>query len=170
MTAPSAPIHYAQTALSQGLSIAGWKPPPALLDYLADAWAEADEMAQAYSYSRMARLAHDQGDAMKLKNPRTMLHLLGYRSLSPQATPPEPSLPPRLLSPAASSEALTPKESQILQLLARNYSNKEIAQSLGVSTETVKWHLKGLYGKLAAGSRRHAVTRARTLGMLHSGV
>lgn len=170
MTAPSAPIHYAQTALNRGLNIAGWKPPPALLDYLADAWAEADEMAQAYSYSRMARLAHEQGDAMKLKNPRTMLHLLGYRSLSSQATPAEPSLAPRLLSPAASSEALTPKESQILQLLARNYSNKEIAQSLGVSTETVKWHLKGLYGKLAAGSRRHAVTRARTLGMLHSGV
>jgi LuxR family maltose regulon positive regulatory protein len=53
-----------------------------------------------------------------------------------------------------------------LQLLARNYSNKEIAQSLGVSAETIKWRLKGLFSKLEAGSRKHAVVRARTLGML----
>ncbi|WP_271007277.1 LuxR family transcriptional regulator [Paucibacter sp. B51] len=178
MTAPSATIHFAQTALHRGMSIPGWKPPPALLAYLADAWAEADEMAQAYSYARLARLAHEQGDALKLKDPRTMLHLLGYRSLlaarasEPVAPPPlRPAAEPTLPAPgplSAGAESLTPKEGEILQLLARNYSNKEIAQALGVSAETVKWHLKGLYGKLAAGSRRHAVTKARTLGMLHS--
>jgi LuxR family maltose regulon positive regulatory protein len=54
----------------------------------------------------------------------------------------------------------------ILQLLARNYSNKEIAQSIAVSEETVKWHLKNLFGKLDAGSRKHAVMRARTLGFI----
>jgi len=64
------------------------------------------------------------------------------------------------------SRTLTPKERSILQLLARDYSNKEIAKSIAVSDETVKWHLKNLFNKLDAGSRKHAVTRARSLGYL----
>ena len=51
-------------------------------------------------------------------------------------------------------------------MLARDYSNKEIAKSIDVSDETVKWHLKNLFSKLEAGSRKHAVARARTLGFL----
>jgi len=35
-----------------------------------------------------------------------------------------------------------------------------------MSDETVKWHLKNLFNKLGAGSRKHAVTRARTLGFI----
>jgi len=61
---------------------------------------------------------------------------------------------------------LTPKEREILQLVARNYSNKEIAQASGASEETVKWHLKNVFAKLGAGSRKHAVVRARTLGVI----
>ena len=67
---------------------------------------------------------------------------------------------------AASEKLLTPKQREILALLARNYTNKEIANALMVSSETVKWHLKALYSKLEAASRKHAVTRARTMGML----
>nr|MDP9126010.1 helix-turn-helix transcriptional regulator [Pseudomonadota bacterium] len=63
-------------------------------------------------------------------------------------------------------KALTPKERSILLLLARNYSNKEIAKAIAMSDETVKWHLKNLFNKLGAGSRKHAVTRARTLGFI----
>src|SRR5476651_858041 len=65
------------------------------------------------------------------------------------------------------SRTLTPKERSILLLLARDYSNKEIAKSIAVSDETVKWHLKNLFNKLDAGSRKHAVTRARTLGFIN---
>ena len=64
------------------------------------------------------------------------------------------------------SRTLTPKERSILLLLARDYSNKEIAKSIAVSDETVKWHLKNLFNKLDAGSRKHAVTRARSLGFI----
>ncbi|MCV2368102.1 response regulator transcription factor [Roseateles oligotrophus] len=174
MTAPTATIHYAQCALTQGMDINGWKPPPALLDYLADAWADADDMAQAYSYSRMARLADQQDRALKLNDPRAMLQLLGYHRLGAAAGTQEPGEPILLAvtEPLAQqhAELLSAKEQAVLQLLARNYSNKEIAQSLGVSAETIKWRLKGLFSKLEAGSRKHAVTRARTLGMLKSGV
>ncbi len=170
MTAPTGTIHYAQCALNQGMDIQGWKPPPALLDYLADAWADADHMAQAYSYSRMARLADQQDRALKLNDPRSMLQLLGYHRLGAAAGSTESEAP---ISSAAcepraqqGAELLSAKEQAVLQLLARNYSNKEIAQSLGVSAETIKWRLKGVYAKLEAGSRKHAVTRARTLGLL----
>lgn len=64
------------------------------------------------------------------------------------------------------SALLTPKEGEVLQLLAGNMSNKQIALALGVGGETVKWHLKNLFGKLEAGNRRHLLARARMLGVL----
>ena len=67
---------------------------------------------------------------------------------------------------ATASMALTPKEREVLELLARNLSNKEIALALEVGEETIKWHLKNLFGKLAAGTRKQVVQRAHLLGLL----
>ena len=64
---------------------------------------------------------------------------------------------------------LTPKEREVLEFLARNLSNKEIATAMSVGEETVKWHLKNLFGKLEAGSRKHVVRRAQLLGLLEGG-
>ena len=61
---------------------------------------------------------------------------------------------------------LTPKESQVLQLLAGGLQNKQIATELDLSSDTVKWHVKKLLAKLNAGNRDHAVDRARMLGLL----
>jgi LuxR family maltose regulon positive regulatory protein len=61
---------------------------------------------------------------------------------------------------------LTPKEREILELLARNLTNKEIARAGAIGEGTVKWHLKNLFGKLDASSRKHAVRRAAVLGLL----
>lgn len=66
------------------------------------------------------------------------------------------------------SRLLTPKEQEVLQLLARNLSNKQIALALNVGEETVKWHLKNLFGKFQAGTRRHVVDRAYMLGILEA--
>ncbi len=82
------------------------------------------------------------------------------RAVRPRIQP-EPSLPR-----AVPSMVLTPKEREVLELLARGYANKEIAQAMAVGEETVKWHLKNLFGKLDAGTRRHAVRRAQLLGLL----
>lgn len=67
---------------------------------------------------------------------------------------------------AVPSMVLTPKEREVLELLARNLSNKEIALAMAVGEETVKWHLKNLFGKLDAGTRKQAVRRAQLLGLL----
>jgi LuxR family maltose regulon positive regulatory protein len=64
------------------------------------------------------------------------------------------------------SQLLTPKETQILRLLGAGRPNKLIARSLSISDETVKWHMKNLFHKLSAGSRSHAVDRARLLGLI----
>jgi LuxR family maltose regulon positive regulatory protein len=69
-------------------------------------------------------------------------------------------------APLAGNAMLTPKENQVLQLLAGGLSNKRIATELELSSETVKWHVKKLLAKLNAGSRDHAVDRARMLGLL----
>ena len=60
---------------------------------------------------------------------------------------------------------LTPKEREVLQLLARRMSNKQIATTLDIGNETTKWHMKNLFSKLGAGSRKHVVDRARMLGI-----
>ena len=68
--------------------------------------------------------------------------------------------------PVAPSGLLTPKESEILAFLAKGLSNKLIARAMRISDETVKWHIKNVFFKLAAGTRKHAVERARLLGLL----
>lgn len=67
------------------------------------------------------------------------------------------------------SMVLTPKEREVLELIARNLSNKEVAQAMAVGEETVKWHLKNLFGKLDASNRKHLVRRAQILGLLEEG-
>lgn len=69
-------------------------------------------------------------------------------------------------SGASSGAILTIKEREILGLLDRSLSNKEIAMALGLSEQTVKWHLKNLFQKLNGVDRKHAVARARMLGLL----
>jgi LuxR family maltose regulon positive regulatory protein len=66
--------------------------------------------------------------------------------------------------------ALTPKEREVLALLARNLTNKEIGLAMDVSEQAIKWHIKNLFEKLRAGSRKQVVQRARILGMLQDEV
>ena len=67
---------------------------------------------------------------------------------------------------APGSQLLSPQELQVLKLLSIGRPNKLIARALVISDETVKWHMKNLFLKLSAGSRSHAVDRARLLGLL----
>lgn len=63
-------------------------------------------------------------------------------------------------------EPLTPREQQVAQLLAGGLTNKEIAQRLGVTEHTVKFHLNGLLRKLGVSTRTEAVVQAARLGLL----
>lgn len=66
-------------------------------------------------------------------------------------------------------EQLTWREEDILKLLAERHTDREIAQTLSISLETVKWYNKRLYAKLGARNRRDAAERAEALGLLVAG-
>ncbi|MCA9935016.1 MAG: response regulator transcription factor [Anaerolineales bacterium] len=63
-------------------------------------------------------------------------------------------------------EALTPRENEVLQLLAEGLTNKAIAQKLDISDHTVKFHVNAIMSKLNAQSRTEAVVRATRLGLI----
>jgi LuxR family maltose regulon positive regulatory protein/serine/threonine-protein kinase PknK len=58
-------------------------------------------------------------------------------------------------------EALNAREIDILRLLERGLANKEIARSLGLTINTVKWYLKNIYVKLGVTRRGESVAEAR---------
>jgi RNA polymerase sigma factor (sigma-70 family) len=59
----------------------------------------------------------------------------------------------------AKLEGITPREEELLDLLSQGYANKEIGAKLGISTETVRRHLKNIYDKLHVHTRTEAVIR-----------
>ena len=64
------------------------------------------------------------------------------------------------------SEALTPRELQVLEHLAAGLSNKAIAARLAISDQTVKFHVAAITGKLGVTNRTEAVRRALRLGLI----
>ncbi|MNN89044.1 putative HTH-type transcriptional regulator [compost metagenome] len=72
-------------------------------------------------------------------------------------------------APAAAIGNLSDRESEVLALLAHAMPNKKIARALNVSPETVKWHLKNIYGKLGVSGRDEAIARMRDLGLDSAG-
>lgn len=67
---------------------------------------------------------------------------------------------------AMPSDDLTPREREILRLLAEGLANREIAALLGLSDHTVKFHLRAVFTKLGAHSRTEAVSVAVRRGLL----
>jgi DNA-binding NarL/FixJ family response regulator len=69
----------------------------------------------------------------------------------------QPDIPP---------EPLTPREIQVLELLAEGLPNKAIAARLDISDQTVKFHVSSICGKLGAANRTAAVRRAVRRGLI----
>lgn len=78
------------------------------------------------------------------------------RRISAGADPQPPMLPPQL----------TPRELDVLRLMATSRSNKEMAESLSVTEETIRSHIKSILGKLHQPNRMQAVLAALRMGMI----
>jgi DNA-binding CsgD family transcriptional regulator len=98
----------------------------------------------------VTRLEHQQpGAARLLDAARTQLEELGMREWSRRLSlleVPEPGLP----------DGLTPREAEILRLVATRRTNKEIAAELVVSVLTIERHIQNAYRKIGANSRKDA--------------
>jgi PAS domain S-box-containing protein len=84
-----------------------------------------------------------------------MVGVFGVALVEGPATP-----PPR------AHEMLTPREAEALQLLARGCSTEQMSEAMGISTETVRNHIRHLLGKLGAHSRLEAVLTGRESGLV----
>jgi DNA-binding CsgD family transcriptional regulator len=63
-------------------------------------------------------------------------------------------------------EQLTPREHEVLVLVADGLRNRDVAARLGITEHTVKFHLAAIFGKLGVSSRTGAVRRAFQLGLI----
>ncbi len=77
-----------------------------------------------------------------------------------------PSLPEAMDRETPPLEDLTPREVEVLQLLAEGLSNRAIALQLRISEHTVKFHINSIFGKLGVQSRTEAAVRAARLGLI----
>ncbi|MCC6315591.1 MAG: hypothetical protein IT337_16455 [Thermomicrobiales bacterium] len=82
---------------------------------------------------------------------------------------PDPHQPRRTDQSGSPIESLTRREQQILRLLERRLTDREIADDLHISWQTVATHTRHIYQKLQVSGRREAVARARELNLLPAG-
>ena len=83
----------------------------------------------------------------------------------------------RYLSPAVGRKAdevavnpgLTTREMEVLEWIVRGHSNLQIAQEMGVTEDTIKFHVKNVLGKLGVGSRSKAAALGLKSGLVRSG-
>ncbi len=92
--------------------------------------------------------------------------LAAVRAVAAGRTFIDPSLGRQLLRTDSAHEELTPREAEVLRQVALGRTNKEIANGLGVSEETVKTHVGHLLGKLQVENRAQAIVQALKRGVL----
>jgi DNA-binding NarL/FixJ family response regulator len=90
----------------------------------------------------------------------------GLAVIDPRILPLIQGAPMRRAGEREELEALSPREIQVLDLIARGYPNKAIALELGISEHTVKFHVGSVLTKLGAASRSEAVAIAMRHGMV----
>lgn len=96
-----------------------------------------------------------------------LVDLPGVRLVAPGEPADVMLISPEKAPPADSDAGLTPREIEVLALLAEGASNKVIASRLGISVHTAKFHVGSLLDKLDATGRTDAIAHAVRLGVIH---
>jgi NarL family two-component system response regulator YdfI len=100
------------------------------------------------------------GEAATLASARLRQHEVEADAMLASASPPAP------LDTVEIEEPLTPRELEVLALMAEGLSNKRIAERLAISDQTVKFHVASIGGKLYAVNRTDAVRRGLQRGLI----
>jgi DNA-binding NarL/FixJ family response regulator len=104
-----------------------------------------------------------QGYILKGDVPRQLLDTIRAVHAGQKRIPPEVAAQ---LAEHAAEEELSPREMDVLRLIAGGNANKEIAARLSIGEDTVKRHVTNILGKLGANDRTHAVTIGLKRGIL----
>ncbi len=88
------------------------------------------------------------------------------RLLAPSFCPPLPFVSPLSEASLLPDETLTPREREVIQLMAQGLPNKNIAARLSISLHTVKFHVASILAKLNSNSRTEAVTQGARRGLV----
>jgi DNA-binding NarL/FixJ family response regulator len=107
--------------------------------------------------TEIARAVHAAADGHTLLDPQVQSRLLAAASAGARTAEPA--------TPATLPDELTPREAEVLTLIARGLSNGEIAAALFVSEATVKTHINHLFSKTGARDRAQAVHYAYSHGL-----
>jgi DNA-binding NarL/FixJ family response regulator len=108
--------------------------------------------------AEISRAVHAAANHQALLDPVVQSRLVAAAGAAARPAP-QPSLP----------DELTPREGEVLTLIARGLSNREIAQTLVVSETTVKTHVNHVFAKIGARDRAQAVHYAYTHGLADGG-
>lgn len=137
------------------------------------AWGDEDTVLAALRAGAIGYLLKEREDAelaMALQSIQRggapIDPFVARRILALLGTADEPVAPAPPTAPTT-GETLSERESEILRLVARGFSNREIAELTGLSRFTIESYTKSIYRKLAVGSRTAAVFEAKVLGLLH---
>ncbi|AWN24711.1 DNA-binding response regulator [Deinococcus irradiatisoli] len=108
-------------------------------------------------------------DAYCLKSAQPELLLLGVRAAASGSAYLDPQIAHHVLSGVRAPDetvALTPREMDVLRLVADGQGNREIAAALGVSVSTVKLHIQDILRKMQVADRTQAAVKALRSGLL----
>ena len=129
-----------------------------------------DESAALDDLRRAVTLAAPEGFVRVFLDAGPRMAKLLHRAGSPAAHRLLEAFPPaireRSAIPSELSEPLSERERDILRLMARGLTYRQIASELVISINTVRYHVKSLYSKLQVNSRTLALARARDLHLL----
>ena len=124
-------------------------------------------LAASEQQAAQARAAGAQAYLSRGASPEALAAALTALSHGLQVTDPSLTRGPNATAPEIDAPSpLTPRENDVLRLLAEGLPNKGVASRLEVSEHTVKFHVNSIMGKLNAQSRTEAVTLATRLGLL----
>jgi DNA-binding NarL/FixJ family response regulator len=127
---------------------------------------EADDAELAF----LLRSIERGGAPMDSRVARRLLSMIAA-SAKPQGMAPVMTRPPVSRVPSAQSRpapgVLSPRELKVLRLIAQGWSNREIAEAVFLSINTVEFHAKSIYRKLSVKSRTQAVHEATQHGLLN---
>lgn len=152
-----------------GVDLIAWmqRHAPQTQAVVVSAWAEEDAILAAIRAGAIGYLLKSSEDAELAM----FLHILqrGGAAIDPVIARRILTLLPQAAAAPASDEndaRLTTRESEVLGLVARGLSNREIAEATNLSRLTIESHTRNIYRKLAVGSRTEAVFEARSIGLL----